>query len=109
MLTTHIRQQPPLQLLAGAFMISFSAVFVKLAEVSPTASAFYRVFFGALILLIAALWPRPRKRAEPVHWSLLSFCGLLLFNRPTSSLNWAGVFLTVTAIYLGTRPQRPHS
>ncbi|MFN2358185.1 MAG: EamA family transporter, partial [Desulfotignum sp.] len=27
-------------------MISFSAVFVKLAHVNPTVSAFYRVFFG---------------------------------------------------------------
>ncbi len=35
-------------------MISFSGVWVKLAHVSPTASAFYRVFFGSLFLLPAA-------------------------------------------------------
>ncbi len=35
-------------------MISFSGVWVKLAHVSPTASAFYRVFFGSLFLFPAA-------------------------------------------------------
>jgi drug/metabolite transporter (DMT)-like permease len=36
--------------MAGAIMISFSAVFVKLTTVEPTVSAFYRMFFGGLIL-----------------------------------------------------------
>lgn len=36
----------------GAVMISFSAVWVELAHVTPTVSAFYRVFFGGLFLLI---------------------------------------------------------
>jgi drug/metabolite transporter (DMT)-like permease len=35
----------------GATMISFSAVWVKLAHVPPTVSAFYRVFFGGVFLL----------------------------------------------------------
>jgi drug/metabolite transporter (DMT)-like permease len=35
----------------GATMISFSAVWVKLAHVPPTVSAFYRVFFGGIFLL----------------------------------------------------------
>jgi drug/metabolite transporter (DMT)-like permease len=39
----------------GAVMISFSAVFVKLAQVNPTVSAFYRVFFGGCFLLIILL------------------------------------------------------
>ena len=39
------------RLLAGACLISTSAVFVKLADVPPTVSAFWRVAFGALILL----------------------------------------------------------
>ena len=38
------------QLLAGAVMISFSAVFVKLASVGPTMSGFYRTLWGGLIL-----------------------------------------------------------
>lgn len=39
----------------GAVMISFSAVFVKLAQVNPTVSAFYRVFFGGWFLLAILL------------------------------------------------------
>jgi len=42
-------------------MISFSAVFVKLTTVEPTVSAFYRMFFGGLIL--AAL---VAMRREPI-------------------------------------------
>lgn len=36
--------------MAGAVMISFSAVFVKLTAVPPTTSAFYRVLIGGLVL-----------------------------------------------------------
>jgi drug/metabolite transporter (DMT)-like permease len=46
-----------LQLSAGATMISFSAVFVKLAHVEPTMAGFYRMLFGGLILL-AIVWFR---------------------------------------------------
>ncbi len=49
-----------LQLLIGAVMISFSAVFVKLVMVPPTTAAFYRMLFGGAILLVAALIRRER-------------------------------------------------
>lgn len=39
----------------GAVMISFSAVWVKLAQVTPTASALYRVGFGSLFLTVVLL------------------------------------------------------
>ncbi|MBI5016141.1 MAG: DMT family transporter [Deltaproteobacteria bacterium] len=39
-----------LELLVGAFVISFSAVFVRLAHVGPTMAGFYRTFFGGLVL-----------------------------------------------------------
>ncbi len=45
-----------LPLLLGSFIISFSAVFVKLVQVPPTVSAFYRVFFGGLVLLAISLF-----------------------------------------------------
>lgn len=45
-------------LIAGAVMISFSGVWVKFSHVTPTVSAFYRVFFGGVILLSAALFRR---------------------------------------------------
>ena len=44
-----------MQMLVATFFISFSAVFVKLAHVGPTAAGFYRVFFGALFLLVFVL------------------------------------------------------
>ena len=39
----------------GAMMISFSAVWVNLAHVAPTVSAFYRVFLGGIFLLVILL------------------------------------------------------
>ncbi|MGK7295670.1 MAG: DMT family transporter [Candidatus Wenzhouxiangella sp. M2_3B_020] len=53
---------PALLVTAGALMISFAAVFVRLADVAPTTSGFYRMVFGAvaLLVLIAA---RPRLHA----------------------------------------------
>ena len=39
-----------LSLMAGASLISFSAVCVKLAHVGPTMAGFYRMFFGGLVL-----------------------------------------------------------
>lgn len=41
--------------MAGAAMISFSGVFVKLAHVGPTASGFYRMLFGSILLLAVIL------------------------------------------------------
>ncbi len=42
-------------LIAGAFIISFSAVFTKVTTVSSSISAFYRVAFGGIFLLIYSL------------------------------------------------------
>jgi len=44
-----------LGLVAGAVIISFSGVWVKVSHVTPAVSAFYRVFFGGVILLAIAL------------------------------------------------------
>ena len=49
---------PTLRLLAGAAMISFAPVFVRLTPVSPTDSAFYRTLFGGLML---AAWVFARR------------------------------------------------
>lgn len=47
-------------LLIGAFLISFSSVCVKVADVGPTAAMFYRFLFGFLALGGAALWRKDR-------------------------------------------------
>lgn len=38
-------------IVVGSSLVSFTSVFVELAHVGPTVSAFYRVFFGGLILM----------------------------------------------------------
>jgi drug/metabolite transporter (DMT)-like permease len=62
----------------GAMMISFSAVWVKLADVSPTVSAFYRVFFGGVFLL-AILLVRGEKLWRGWHCMQLSLLAAIFF------------------------------
>ena len=68
---------PIYQVLCGAFLISFSGIFVKLADVSPTASGFYRVFFGAVFLLCATLWFESFKKRTVAELLLIIFCGFV--------------------------------
>jgi drug/metabolite transporter (DMT)-like permease len=49
-----------IRLTAGASLISFSAVFVKLADVDPTVSAFYRMLFGGAIL-VGITWSQGKR------------------------------------------------
>jgi len=72
-----IRQIPIAQVLCGAFLISFSGIFVKLADVTPTASAFYRVFFGFIFLAIATILFHDFKRLNLRELLLINFCGLV--------------------------------
>ena len=58
-------------------MISFSGIFVKLADVSPTASGFYRVFFGAIFLLCATIWFKDFKKLTRPELFLIIFCGFV--------------------------------
>lgn len=58
-------------------MISFSGVWVKVAHVPPNASAFYRVFFGGIILLGAALYRRELKWPGTRQLMLSLLCGFL--------------------------------
>jgi drug/metabolite transporter (DMT)-like permease/phosphatidylglycerophosphate synthase len=67
------------RLAAGASLISFSAVFVRIAHVSPAASGFYRVFFGGLILLAIAVIRRERLWNGRRSFLLQAGCGVFLF------------------------------
>jgi drug/metabolite transporter (DMT)-like permease len=62
--------------LCGAFLISFSGIYVKFAHVSPTASGFYRAFFGAAFLLAGTLLQREYQRPALGQFGLVIFCGL---------------------------------
>jgi drug/metabolite transporter (DMT)-like permease len=66
-----------LSLFFGAFLISFSGVWVKISLVSPASSAFYRVFFGGIILLILTIINKEIKWYGFRHIALLFFCALM--------------------------------
>ncbi|BBO76534.1 hypothetical protein DSCW_39510 [Desulfosarcina widdelii] len=70
--TAHLQQSALVKTTIGAMMISFSAVWVRLAEVAPTVSAFYRVGFGAVFLLTILV-----VRRQPL-WQGRSVLGLSL-------------------------------
>lgn len=69
--------KPMQKVLTGAFIISFSAVWVGLADVPATASAFYRVAFGAVFLLIAAVFTGELKRINLKQVVPYGLCGFL--------------------------------
>lgn len=73
---SHYRHRAIPQILVGAFMISFSAIFVRMADVSPTSSGFYRVFFGFLFLLVIAVTKKHLCVPSLRQLSLIAFCGL---------------------------------
>jgi drug/metabolite transporter (DMT)-like permease len=64
------------QTVIGATMISFSAVWVKLAHVAPNVSAFYRVFFGAVFLLTVLL---ARRKMVWKGWACLGLSLIAAF------------------------------
>lgn len=63
-----------LQLLAGAFIISFSAVFVRIAHIGPTMAGFYRTFFGGLLLAVVTLVAREPlwTGLRPALWAMVT-------------------------------------
>jgi drug/metabolite transporter (DMT)-like permease len=71
-----LRHPDILQVLSGAFLISFSGIWVKLADVPPSTSAFYRVFLGFIFLLIACLWRRDYMKLTAHRLALIVLCGL---------------------------------
>jgi drug/metabolite transporter (DMT)-like permease len=67
----HYFSNPRLRLFAGAAMISFSPVWVKLVSVSPTTSGFYRVFFGGVALVLYLVVTRQRLQLSKKVWLIL--------------------------------------
>ncbi|MFN2354173.1 MAG: DMT family transporter [Desulfopila sp.] len=68
---------PNTRLAIGAVAISFSGVWVTIAQVSASSSAFYRVFFGLLFLIVFAIQRRDITPPRPSHFFLALLCGLL--------------------------------
>jgi drug/metabolite transporter (DMT)-like permease len=67
-----------IHLIAGAVMISFSGVWVKISNVTPTVSGFYRVLFGGIFLLAAACWQKELTWKGHYRFGLGLLCGLFL-------------------------------
>jgi len=55
-MTTY--SQNIIKILVAAVIISTSSVWVKISEVAPSVSGFYRMFIGGLIILILCFWQR---------------------------------------------------
>ena len=66
-----------LRLLIGAALISLSPVWVRLVDVSPTTSGFYRVFFGGAALAIYLLATRRSMRMGRRVWWILLAAGVI--------------------------------
>jgi drug/metabolite transporter (DMT)-like permease len=62
-----------IEMITGAAAISTTSIFVKLAHVGPTASAFYRMAFGGAMLLVGliALGRWKRVRLSDLAWLLI--------------------------------------
>jgi drug/metabolite transporter (DMT)-like permease len=63
-------------LLAGAAAIAFSPIFVRLADVSPTASAFWRVALAAAPLWLWVACAPHELAPSRATWRVLAFAGL---------------------------------
>lgn len=69
---------PTLRLFIGAALISLSPVWVRLVDVAPSTSGFYRVLFGGAALVIYLLVTRRRLHMTRRTWSLLIIASTFL-------------------------------
>jgi drug/metabolite transporter (DMT)-like permease len=69
---------PVLRLFIGAALISLSPVWVNLVDVSPTTSAFWRLFIGGMVLAVYLVLMRKRPGFSPRVWSILFLAALFL-------------------------------
>ncbi len=67
---------PLLRLFVGAALISLSPVWVKLVDVSPTTSGFYRMLIGGVALLIYLLVTRRKLALSRRVWFILALAAV---------------------------------
>ena len=72
----RIENSPQLRLFIGAALISLSPVWVKLVDVAPSTSGFYRVLFGSIALVIFLLVTRKRPSFPKSAWLMLSIAAV---------------------------------
>jgi drug/metabolite transporter (DMT)-like permease len=116
-----MRASALIALFAGATCIALSPIWVRMADVGPTASAFWRValavplLWGAVALLPRAAAPLPRARGSLLAAAGLAFAGDLAFwhwsiqatsvANATLLANLSSIFVTLAAWLLWR--QRP--
>ncbi|MDJ0794926.1 MAG: DMT family transporter [Woeseiaceae bacterium] len=69
---------PTLRLFIGAALISLSPVWVKLVDVSPTASAFWRLAIGGVVIALYLVITRKRVLLSASIWLLLILAAAFL-------------------------------
>lgn len=74
----YTRQGPLGSLVIGTIAISFSPVFIRLAEVSPDSAGFYRMLFAAVSLALLLKIRRVKIRIGPAPLGLLIASGVVL-------------------------------
>lgn len=83
---------PMFKVTVGAAAISFSGVWVKIADVTPASSAFYRVFFGFLFLFALSLKTKEKWKIGLPNLLMGLLCGLLFVF---DLLCWHGSILLI--------------
>ena len=111
-----------LRLLAGAAMISFAPVFVRVVDVPPTTSAFYRTLLGGLMLVVYVRLTGRRLWGGPAALGPLLAAGAffaldlwawhqsILFVGPglaTLLANFQVFFMALAGVLLLREPARP--
>lgn len=71
-----VKKSPVVLIPAGALFISFSGVWVTWAAVHPLVSAFYRVFFATLFLVVICVLKRDYQALTCRQWLLVLLAGI---------------------------------
>ena len=120
-LVATLRERPVLTAVLGALTIAFSAIFVSLADVSPTTAAFFRCAYALPPLLLIALMERRRYGPRPASQVRLAWIAgaffaadLILWHHAIQEVgaglatvlgNTQVVFVPIAAwLFLGERP-----
>jgi drug/metabolite transporter (DMT)-like permease len=78
-LTPFVRERPVLAGALGALVIAFSAILMKLSEVSPSTAAFFRCAYALPVLALLAWAERRRHGARSRRDRLLAYVAGIMF------------------------------
>jgi drug/metabolite transporter (DMT)-like permease len=79
LVSVRVNERPVLAGALGALVIAFSAILVRLAEVSPSTAAFFRCAYAVPVLGLLAWMERRRYGARPARERLITLAAGVLF------------------------------